>query len=257
MDFDEFNSLFDDNEGKRNGDKNGHNHDDVIASPWPERGKKYPRRLLRPVRVSATAGDSIDKSVVSYSLYNSFNYSMFLPKEHESAKLSLGITSPNYGEGKTTAVCNLAAAMSMGSGKRTVIVDCNLTRPRINEVFGIPDGPGLSEALIGSDVCVAPTQLDNLFVLPVGNTRILMLNKLPAFREILVSLFNEFDFVIVDLPPAGARTFPTLIANQLNGILVVVRARVTKRQEISRVFRKLSEKSIIGFVMNGVEENDL
>ncbi len=237
--------------------------DDVAEEPESEsyeapgkRQDSLPRRLTRPVRVSADAGESVDRNVVSYPLYNSFNYSVFFPKSHEAVKVSLGITSPGREEGKTTTVCNLAAALSMGSGRRTVVVDLNLARPRIHEVFGTPRGPGLAEALAGEDICVVPTRLENLFALPIGDARIIQPSKLLAFREILASLFTEFEFVIADMPPTGSGSFPTLIANQLSGLLVVVRSRKTKRRDVSKLLRRVREEKVLGFVINGIEESD-
>ena len=255
MNAEDLNHLIARADERRQESENGE-EDEMIMSRWHEK-EKPPHQLLRPIKMSAVGSDFLDRSVVTFSLYNSFNYSLFLSKEKEPEKLSIGITSPGYGEGKTTTVCNLAAALSTGAGRKTVIVDLNLGRPRIHEVFGIPMGPGLAEALLGNDICVVPTQLENLFALPVGDTRMVPLSKLHAFREILASLFNEFDFVIVDMPPAGTRGFPTLIANQLSGLLVVVRSRVTKRREIGRVLRKVREENVLGFVMNGVNENDV
>lgn len=231
-------------------------NDESIVSRWHEK-ERPTHQLLQPVKMSAVGSDFVDRSVVTFSRYNSFNYSLFLSKEKEPEKASIGITSPGYGEGKTTTVCNLAAALSTGAGRKTVVVDLNLGRPRIHEVFGIPMGPGLSEALVGNDICVVPTQLDNLYALPAGNPRLVPLSKLHAFRGILASLFNEFDFVIVDMPPAGTRGFPMLIANQLTGLLVVVRSKVTKRRDVNRLIRKVREENVLGFVMNGVNEKDV
>lgn len=210
---------------------------------------------VRAVKLSAAIGDSVDRNVVSYPLYNSFNYSIFLKRGHEPMKMSLGVTSPNRGEGKTTIVCNLAAALSMGSGKKTVVVDLNLSSPRVHEVFGTPRGPGLAEALGGHEICVVPTQLANVYVLPIGSTRIVPPNNFPVFREVLESLFREFEFVIVDLPPAGTKGFPTLIANQLNGLLVVIRSRLTKRRDVRRLFQRVREEKVLGFILNGVDED--
>jgi Mrp family chromosome partitioning ATPase len=254
MDPEQFSSIIAGHEEEQNNGNDG-KQNDSDSSPRIEKDERL-RRTTRPVKVSATVANPLEKSIVAYPLYNSFNYSAFLPKDHEPSKLSLGITSPNYGEGKTTTVCNLAAALSMGSGRRTIIVDLNLARPRIHDIFGTPRGPGLAEALIGEDICVVPTNVDNLFALPIGNRKYVQPGRLAVFREILDSLFREFDFVIVDLPPAGTKSFPTLIANQLSGLLVVVRSGVTKRQDVRRLFRRVREDRVLGFVMNGVREND-
>ena len=255
MDSDELRDLLASVGGERQANKDGKN-DGEIAAPWDEIDRR-PRRMMRPVRVRATPGGTVDFRIISYSFYNSFNYSAFASNGREPLRMSLGITSPNGGEGKTTTACNLATALSMGLGSRTIVVDLNLTKPRIHGVFGIPKGPGLAEAMVGDDICIAPTHLENLYVLPVGNVSILSPGKFSTFREILASLFKEFEFVIVDMPSAGARGFPTLIANQLNGLLVVLRAKVTRRKEIDRVFRKVSEDKVLGFVINGVQDDDL
>ncbi len=218
--------------------------------------ENHPRPVARPVRVSATAGKLPVPGIVSYPLYNSFNYSVFLPKDHEKIRLSLGVTSPNPGEGKTTAVCNLAAALATGSGRKTVVVDLNIARPRLHEVFGTPRGPGLGEALIGGEICVVPAPFDNLYVMPIGNAGLWPSNGVSGFREVLDSLFNDFEFVIVDLPPTSLRSFPTVIANQLSGLLVVLRSRVTRRRDVNRLFLRIREEKVLGFFMNGFHDDD-
>jgi len=242
---------------------NGHPQDDDnknrrenFSSSRRNSGSHGALKIVMPVRFSVNTGQSIDRDVVAYHLYNSFNYSLLAPNSNKSIKLSLGITSPNAGEGKTTTVCNLATAISLGSGRRTVVVDFNLTRPRIHDVFGTQRGPGLTEALTGDDIYVTPTQMSNLFALPVGDTNIIPPSSLATFRDILSSLFTEFEFVIVDLPPVNARSFPTLIANQLNGLIVVVESGSTKRHDVNKLFHKIREKNVVGFVMNKVKEND-
>lgn len=230
--------------------------DDLIESPWGNDDRQV-QKYIRPVKISAVAGDMVDKRVVSYQLYNSFNYSAIYPSGRYSPKFSIGVTSPGRSEGKTTAVCNLAVALAMGTGRKTVLVDFNIIRPSIHQIFGMSPGPGLAEALSGSDICVVPTQLDNLFALPAGDRRLFTPSKLSSFREVLSSLNSSFEFVLVDLPPAGSRAFPTIIVNQLGGLLIVVRPKMTKRREVGKVFRKLHDKSVLGFIMNGVDEDDI
>ncbi|MFZ1082072.1 MAG: CpsD/CapB family tyrosine-protein kinase [Candidatus Kryptoniota bacterium] len=214
-------------------------------------------KAVTPIRFSVNPGQSSDRNIVAYHLYNSFNYSLFAPSGNKNVKVSLGITSPNQGEGKTTTVCNLATAISLGAGRRTVVVDFNLTRPRIHEIFGTQRSPGLAEALTSNNICVTPTQTKNLFALPVGDLRIVSPSSLANFRDVLPWLFTEFDFVIVDMPSVNSKSFPTLIANQLNGLIVVVESGSTKRRDVNKLFRKIREKDVVGFVMNKVEETDL
>jgi len=221
-----------------------------------KREERRPAEIVRPITMGSGVGSVVDERIVKYPLYNSFNYSLFLPSDYKTIRISLGITSPNLGEGKTTAVCNLATAIALGTGRKTIVVDSNLRRPRVHEIFGIPRGPGLGEALMGGEICVVPTQIENLFVLPAGKITTVSNFKIPSFRELLSSLFTEFEFVLVDMPSVAAGNFPTLIANQLTGLVVVVKQKKTKRKDIARLFRRVRKETILGFVMNEVNEND-
>jgi protein-tyrosine kinase len=214
-------------------------------------------KVITPIHFSVNSGEFVDQNTVKYQLYNSFNYSLITSNGNKGIKLSLGITSPNFREGKTTAACNLATAISLGTRKRTVIVDFNLSNPRIHQIFGTPKGPGLTEALTGDDIYVTPTQMKNLYTMSAGELKIVPLSSFANFRDILSSLYTEFDLVIVDLPAVNSKGFPTLIANQLNGLIVVVESGKTKRPDIRKLFRKIREQSIVGFVMNRIKENDL
>lgn len=215
-----------------------------------------PAEWIRPVKISTDVAKAVDKKSVNYNLYNSFNYSLFLPDDQRGINISLGVTSPNEGEGKTTAVCNLATAISMGIGRRTLIVDLNANNPRIHEIFGIPRGPGVSDGLSGGDICVSPTQTENLFVMPIGTSGSFSPTGASKFRGMLSSLFREFEFVLVDLPATGAGSFPTLISNQLTGLIVVVKQKKTRRRDLEKLFRRVRQETVLAFVMNDVNEND-
>ena len=217
---------------------------------------KSPVKYTRPVIENTKYGKLVDNNIVAYHLYNSFNYSLFLPNNSKALKCGFGITSPNHGEGKTTTACNFAAALSLGSNRKTVLIDLNLSNPKIHEIFGMSLGPGLSDALLGEDIFVTPTQIENLSIVTAGFTKIIPTQKLISFNEIAGSLFNKFEFIIVDMPSLESRKFPTLIANQLNGLIVVVEARKTKRRDVDRIFRQINEKNILGFVINKINDED-
>jgi Mrp family chromosome partitioning ATPase len=210
----------------------------------------------KPVIYNAKSGRLIDEEFISYQLYNCFNYSLFINNNHKKLRCMLGVTSANEGEGKTTTACNLAAALSLSSQRKTVLIDLNINKPQIHEIFATPRSPGISEALYGDEICVTPTQIENLAVLPVGNGRIISPKKLINFNAIAYSLLREFEFLIVDLSSVDSKDFPTLIANQLNGLIIVVEASRTKRRDINRIFRRVNEKNVIGFVMNKVQDED-
>jgi Mrp family chromosome partitioning ATPase len=214
-------------------------------------------RPLKPVIFNSKPGKSVNENVVAYHLYNCFNYSLFINNgNNKRIRFALGVTSANPGEGKTTTACNLATALSLSSQRRTVLIDLNTRSPRIHEIFGTPMTPGITDALLGEEICVTPTQIENLAILPAGNSKSLPPNRLINFSLIANSLLQKFEFLVVDLSSVDTKHFPTLIANQLNGIIVVVESNKTKRRDISRLFRRVNEKNIIGFVMNKIKEDD-
>ncbi len=211
----------------------------------------------RPVKINSTRGDIVDEKVVNYGLYNSFNYSLFLPPDDRFVNLSLGITSPNRGEGKTTAVCNLATALALGMGRKTLLIDLNFGKPKLHEVFGTTNDIGISEALSGGELLVTPTLVDNLYVMSAGQAGPLQPGRSWSFQGVIASLYKEFELILLDLPSVGEKDFPTLIANQLTGLIVVVKSRKTRRRDIERLFRKVRKETVQAFVMNEVRENDL
>src|ERR1041385_5501075 len=76
-------------------------------------------RLIKSIAVNPARGKTVDDAVVKFKYYNSFNYSL-LNREHENVNLTVGITSPKPGEGKTLVACNLAVSLALGSQKETV-----------------------------------------------------------------------------------------------------------------------------------------
>ena len=212
---------------------------------------------LKPVVFNSKSGRSVNESIIAYQLYNCFNYSLFINDgNHKDIKCVLGVTSARPGEGKTTTACNLATALSLSSQRKTVLIDLNTHNPRLHEIFETPISPGFTDALLGDEICVTPTQIENLSVLPSGNLRVLPPNRLTNFSIIAYSLLQKFEFIVVDMAPVDSKNFPTLIANQLNGLIIVVESNRTKRRDINRIFRRVNEKNVIGFVMNKIKEDD-
>jgi Mrp family chromosome partitioning ATPase len=214
-------------------------------------------RIAKTVIVTSDSPGEIDDKIVSARYYNCFNYSL-LPKGQTDVKLSLGITSPNPRDGKTLVASNLAVALAMSYQRKTVLVDLNIQHPRVHEVFGTSLRPGLLEAFNDVTIQVSATQIEHLFVLSAGGSmaRPLGLDQLPHFRDVLYSLVQEFDFVIVDMPSMDVHGFPVLFANQLTGLFVVLNAGKTKRGEVDRMFRLLNEAQVYGFVFNRYGEEN-
>jgi protein-tyrosine kinase len=166
----------------------------------------------------------------------------------------------------------------MGSQKSTVLVDLNILNPRLHEIFGIAQTPGLADALNNGTIHVSQTAIEHLSVLTAGRfiphkegvlnqlqtseqtrgTRLqpsLGLDQLPAFRDVIYSLEQEFELVIVDMPAINTEGVPVLFANHLNGLLVVINSGRTKQEDLDSMFHQVNEHQVLGFVMNRFKDN--
>lgn len=257
-------------------------HSDTGFDPFDkgenESGTRHGHSLMHITRAISTnpvKGKGIDPSVVAFPFYNSFNYS-FLSKDKRDLYLTVGVTSANPGEGKTLVASNLAVSLALAFQRRTILVDLNLQQPRLHDIFGASLSPGFSEALTGGSISVTATQVENLAVLTAGTLNghhqptngsngngslkrklqepSVGLQHLSAFRDILYSLEEEYDFVIVDLPSINVRNFPVLFASQLNGLIVVVDSGKTKKEDLENMFRQISERQVLGFVFNRAQD---
>ncbi|HLF14998.1 MAG TPA: CpsD/CapB family tyrosine-protein kinase [Bacteroidota bacterium] len=242
-------------------------------------GKKEHRlvRLIKSVVENPVKGNRIDESVVKFRYFNSFNYTA-LAGSGQDVNLTLGITSANRGEGKTLVACNLAVSLAMGFQKKTILVDLNFAKPRVHDIFGLANGPGLAEAFTNGAIHVSRTSVEHLYVLnsgvvplfhdtgsptaqaspaPRGRGRLkplLGLDQLTAFRDVIYSLEQEFDFVIVDMPSAVSDEIPVLFIGQLNGLLVVVDSGKTRKEDLDNMFQKINPHQVLGFVFNRLDE---
>jgi len=242
-------------------------------------GDKNLVRLLKPVVIADDAGGPIDDTIVSPEYYNRFSYSL-LAKGATSVSLTVGITSANPGEGKTLVASNLAVSLALANRRDTILVDLSIRSPRLHSVFGTPLGPGLMEAIDGSTIQVWKTRVDHLHVLPAGLAGMALLsgdvrssfesaggfeNDLPAlgldkvvlFRDIIYSLREHFEFVIVDMPVLKEPHVPVLLTHQMDGLLVVVDATRTRHEDVERMFRQLNSSQILGFVFNRATDEAL
>lgn len=229
-------------------------------------------RLIKSVVEKPQRGTRLDERVVQFRYFNAFNYSI-LAGERKGVNLTVGITSANRREGKTLVACNLAVSLAMGFQKKTVLVDLNFSKPVIHDVFGLPNEDGLAEAFTNGSIHVAGTVVEHLSVLSAGviplyhdsgaaekragdpaNRSIarplLGLDQLTAFRDVIYSLEQEFDFVIVDMPAVVTDEIPVLFTSHLNGLLVVVDNGRTRREDLDAMFQKINQQQVLGFVFN-------
>ena len=177
---------------------------------------------------------------------------------------TLMITGPLPNEGKTLTTINLAIAISHKVGQTVLLVDGDLRNPSVHRYLDLPAGPGLADYLTSgypiAESLVHPEGLANLVVLPAGRstTQSVELLSSPLMADLVRELkhFYPDRYVLFDLPPllyADALAFAPLV----DGIILVVEAGSTPREEITRALVTLKEFPVLGCVLNKIDPRGL
>ncbi len=166
----------------------------------------------------------------------------------------VGMTSSTSGEGKTFCSINLATVITL-SGKRTLLIDADMRRPRIHEYLELPDGPGLSTFLIGEctlEGAVRRSGVQGLDVITAGPIppNPLELVESPRMAELFAEARKRYDHIVVDASPMGLVSEFKVIMGHLDVTLYVVRQGHTRRNMLRGVNElhrdgKLAHTSII------------
>lgn len=178
----------------------------------------------------------------------------------DNALRSIVVTSTGSGEGKSTVVANLAITIAQ-SGKKVIIVDCDLRKPTIHKKVGVPNTEGLTNVLVQDkkiEECIVATKVSNLYALTSGPTppnpaELLGSKKL---KHILNELSKVFDMVILDAPPVIAVTDAQILSTIVEGVLLVSSYGHTEKLGLLKS-KELLDKvgaKILGVVMNKVPE---
>jgi capsular exopolysaccharide synthesis family protein len=167
---------------------------------------------------------------------------------------TLVVTSPAPDEGKSTTVANLAVTMAQ-SGRRTILVDCDLRRPSLHSLFNCSAEPGLTDMLLADDAQpqLQETGVDNLLLLPSGakppNPADLLGSQ--KLDRLLANLTEMADIVLIDAPPVIAVTDAALLGAKVDGILLVVKAGKTRREhaELAKETLQKAKVRLIGVAL--------
>ncbi len=173
---------------------------------------------------------------------------------------TVSVVSANSGEGKSMASINLAVVTSMSLGKKVLLVDCDLRNPSIHTSLGVEPAVGLGEVLMGS-ACLeeAITKIDtvNMDVLLVRGrpTNPSELLASVGMREMVEEVAELYDQVILDTPACLGLPDAKTVSELSDGIVLVVRAGVTPKEDVETMLEILDQRRILGMVLNGVAQN--
>jgi capsular exopolysaccharide synthesis family protein len=176
----------------------------------------------------------------------------------EEGPRTLVVTSTGPGEGKTTVASNLATGFAM-AGERTLLIDADMRRPCVHDVFKCQQEPGLSNVLVGNakaSESVKKSDVPGLWVMTSGhippNPAELLASR--QFRDLLRSLGEHFDCIVIDTPPVMAVTDAVVAAHVASGVVFVVGAEMTSRHAAKTAVEQLANgrARFIGAALNKV-----
>ena len=169
------------------------------------------------------------------------------------------VTSAGPDEGKSTTLANLAVTIAQG-GKKVILADCDLRRPRQHEIFGLDNDAGLTTMVVDDEALENPplreTGVPNLWLLPSGplppNPSELLGSR--RMEEIIAVLTQRADMVLFDAPPVIAVIDAVVLGSKVDGVLLVINAGGTKRDHAQRAKAQLEKVNVrvIGAVLNNV-----
>ena len=182
----------------------------------------------------------------------------FLREKHDGKTLLF--TSSIPAEGKSTVASNYAASLAI-AGRKTLIIDCDIRRPRAHESFGIKIEKGLECALTHDEPVkdlIMKNVLPNLDLLPTKNmknnvTELFLRDKM---KDIIGSIKDEYDTIILDTPPLAVASDAAILSRDVDGVVVVVGYDQVAERELKFTKEMLDNAgaNIYGFIVNGVEK---
>ena len=178
----------------------------------------------------------------------------------DRALKTLVVTSAGMGEGKSTTLANLAI-VSAQAGRRVILVDADLRRPMLHQVFGLDNSAGLTTMMMGAAALDSPplrdTGVEGLSVLTSGplppNPAEVMGSR--RMEEIIAALAGRADQVLFDTPPVIAVTDAAVLATKVDGVVLVISAGHTRRDSARTAVQRLQQINarIVGAVLTNVQ----
>jgi capsular exopolysaccharide synthesis family protein len=170
----------------------------------------------------------------------------------------LVVTSALRKEGVTQIAVALAVTgADSHSDLEIALVDFNVRDPQIAEILGLRSSPGVCEVLrqtASLEDSLVPVNIGNLSVLPAGQMGATSADLLRGdrLRQLVTSLADRFDHVIIDVPAANLYPEAQVLGGLADGVLMVVRTGVTRRESVAEARRRIeqAEGKIVGLVMN-------
>lgn len=227
----------------------------------PDTGGEAAARHVAPkTTFDALARTKVAKLVLNAELeptsveqYRRLGARLHLGQAQQGTKVVM-VTSALVGEGKTVTATNLALTLSESYKKRVLLIDADLRRPGVHELFGIPNFTGLNDGIRSGEERQVPVVrvTDHLSVLTAGRPDADPMSVLSSdrMRRVVSDAAAAFEWVIIDTPPVALLSDAHLLATLVDTVVLVVRAGVTPLQAIQTATLVVGRDKIMGVVLN-------
>lgn len=207
---------------------------------------------------TAISARLVTGEVGSVSLEQYRRLAAVLHEEQMHSKLkSVMVTSALPGEGKTLTITNLALTLSGSYGRRVLLIDADLRAPALHRLLKIRNNRGLGEALreAGRDLPIVAVS-DRLDVLTAGRPGPSPLADLTSDRmaEVIREGAERYDWLLLDTPPVGLLPDAQVLARLVGAVVFVIAAGSTPSAAVERAVSEIGTESIIGTVLNRVDD---
>ena len=183
-------------------------------------------------------------------------------REKQNGKTVL-FTSSIPAEGKSTVASNYAASLSI-AGRKVLLIDCDIRRPRAHESFSVKVERGLESVLnnnLSAEDVIIKDILPNLDLLPTKNmshnvTELFLRDKM---EDVLKELEGKYDTIVLDTPPLAVASDAAILSKSVDGVVVVVGYDQVAERELKFTKEMLTNAgaNIYGFVVNGVDKKGM
>lgn len=169
-------------------------------------------------------------------------------------------TSTSSEEGKTTSIANTAISIAQ-TGKKVLLIECDLRKARIHELFNLPQGPGLTNLLadkkVLADVVQPMKDILNLHILtsgPLPPDPSEMLSS-RTFEKIVEGAKAEYDMILIDAPPVLSVTDAAILSKLVDGVILIVAMKETKKEAVKKARKALLQvgANILGVLITKAE----
>jgi len=219
----------------------------------------FPFERLVPMVTNAVFGEKLEvvNNPSSFISEQFKTLKVRIREDSENPTRVITVSSPDQQDGKSLVSSNLALTLSMESGRRTVIVDCDLRNPTLNRYLGVASEPGLIQYLSNGNMspyCFM-RRVGNLFFLTSGGTseNPIELLSLRKMKQLIEALKLDFDTVILDAPPFSPIADARIIAGLSDGLLMVIRCGRSSYSSIVNAFKIMDRSKLLGVVFNDVK----